>query len=124
MTWDELAGAVTAGHPGVTVRKMFGMPCLRRPDGKVVASLWKDGGITVKLVDETVRAEALALPGAEPGHHAFDPNRQMRSGFTSRPHSPLSGNASSSVLSAKSGEARTGTSADPDAENGSSGGPL
>jgi hypothetical protein len=78
MTWDELAGAVAARRPGVTAGKMFGMPCLRRPDGKVVASLWKDGGITVKLVDETARAQALALPGAEPGYHAFDPSRRMR----------------------------------------------
>lgn len=78
MTWDELVNSITARHPGVTAAKMFGMPCLRRPDGKVVASLRKDGGITVKLVDETARAEALALANAEPGYHAYDPSRPMR----------------------------------------------
>jgi len=44
----------------------------------VVAFLGKDDGITVKLVDEAARAEALALPGARVGSHAFDPSRPMR----------------------------------------------
>jgi hypothetical protein len=57
---------------------MFGMPCLKRADGKVVAALWKDGGIMLKLVDEAARVEALTLPGANLGSHAFDPSRQMR----------------------------------------------
>ena len=57
---------------------MFGMPCLKGPHGKVVATLRRDGAITVKLVDEAARAEALALPGAEPGSHAFEPSRAMR----------------------------------------------
>ena len=57
---------------------MFGMPCLKRGDGKVVAALWKGGGIMVKLVDETARADALALPGADLGTHAFDSQRKMR----------------------------------------------
>jgi hypothetical protein len=54
---------------------MFGMPCLKR-GGRVVAGFWKDGGITVKLVDPGARGAALALPGAA----LFDPGmgRQMR----------------------------------------------
>ena len=48
---------------------MFGMPCLKRENGKVVAGLWKDGGVNVKLTDETQREAALAIPGAVP----FDP---------------------------------------------------
>lgn len=76
--WDEVVDAVTARHPSVALGKMFGMPCLRRADGKVAAVLWKDGGITLKLVDESARAEALALPGAAVGTHAFDPVRKMR----------------------------------------------
>ncbi len=48
---------------------MFGMPCLKRENGKVVAGHWKDGGINVKLVDEAAREQALALPGVE----LFDP---------------------------------------------------
>lgn len=54
------------------------MPCLKRDDGKVIAALWSDGGIAVKLVDETARADALELPGATPGSHAFDSDRPMR----------------------------------------------
>ena len=76
--WDEVVDAVTARHPSVTLGKMFGMPCLKRADGKVVAVLWKDGGIAVKLVDETARAEALALPDTDVATHAFDPRRKMR----------------------------------------------
>jgi hypothetical protein len=68
MTWDELVVEVTARHP-LRESQMFGMPCLKRENGKVVAGSWKDGGITVKLVDEAQREAALALPGAE----LFDP---------------------------------------------------
>ena len=68
MTWDELVGEATARHP-LHESKMFGMPCLKRENGKVVAGHWKDGGLTVKLTDESQREAALALPGAE----AFDP---------------------------------------------------
>ena len=55
---------------------MFGMPCLKREDGKVVAGHWKDGGLTVKLTDEAAREQALTLPGTE----LFDPGmgRVMR----------------------------------------------
>jgi hypothetical protein len=75
MTWEELVTDVTARHP-VKQSKMFGMPCLKRENGKVVAGYWKDGGITVKLVDEAQREAALALPGAQ----LFDPGmgRVMR----------------------------------------------
>ncbi|MGI8478583.1 MAG: hypothetical protein ACR2M2_01785 [Gaiellaceae bacterium] len=75
MTWEELVSDVTARHP-VKESKMFGMPCLKRENGKVVAGRWKDGGLTVKLVDETQREAALVLPGAQ----LFDPGmgRVMR----------------------------------------------
>jgi hypothetical protein len=69
MTWDELVASVTADHPDIRPSKMFGMPCLKRESGKVVAGHWKDGGLTVKLTDETQRTAALALPGVE----LFDP---------------------------------------------------
>ena len=62
MTWEELVADVTARHP-LHESKMFGMPCLKRENGKVVAGHWKDGGITVKLTDEAAREQALALPG-------------------------------------------------------------
>ncbi len=67
MTWDELVADVTARHP-LHESKMFGMPCLKRENGKVVAGSWKDGGITVKLTDTAAREAALAA-GAQP----FDP---------------------------------------------------
>lgn len=75
MTWDELVADVTARHP-LRESKMFGMPCLKREDGKVVAGFWKDGGLTVKLTDESSRQRALAIPGAQ----LFDPGmgRVMR----------------------------------------------
>lgn len=75
MTWEELVSDVTVRHP-VMESKMFGMPCLKRENGKVVAGHWKDGGLTVKLTDEAQREAALALPGAE----LFDPGmgRVMR----------------------------------------------
>ena len=68
MTWEELVAEVTARHP-LRESKMFGMPCLKRDNGKVVAGHWKDGGLTVKLTNEAARERALMLPGAEP----FDP---------------------------------------------------
>jgi hypothetical protein len=67
MTWDELVADVTARHP-LHKSKMFGMPCLKRENGKVVAGHWKDGGLTVKLTDVAQREAALAA-GAQP----FDP---------------------------------------------------
>ena len=78
MTWEQLVDAVTDRHPGVVVGKMFGMPCLKRGDGKVIAALRKDGGITVKLVDEDARAEALSRSGIKVASHAFDQGRLMR----------------------------------------------
>ncbi len=74
-TWEELVANVTARHP-LRESKMFGMPCLKRENGKVVAGYWKDGGITVKLVDEAQCEAALGLPGAQ----LFDPRmgRVMR----------------------------------------------
>ena len=64
MTWEELVTDVTA----LNESKMFGMPCLKRDNGKVVAGHWKDGGLTVKLTDTAQRESALAA-GARP----FDP---------------------------------------------------
>jgi hypothetical protein len=75
MTWEELVADVIARHP-LKESKMFGMPCLKREDGKVVARYWKDGGLTVKLTDEAAREQPLASPGVE----LFDPDmgRVMR----------------------------------------------
>ena len=75
MTWEELAADVTARHP-LMESKMFGMPCLKREDGKVVAGYWKDGGLTVKLTDDVAREQALQIPGVD----LFDPGmgRVMR----------------------------------------------
>ena len=68
MTWEELVDDVTVRYP-LRESKMFGMPCLKRESGKVVAGHWKDGGLNVKLTDEAARERALALPGVE----LFDP---------------------------------------------------
>jgi hypothetical protein len=75
VTWEDLVADVTARYP-LHVSQMFGMPCLKRENGKVVAGCWKDGGLTVKLTDEAARERALTLPGAQ----LFDPGmgRVMR----------------------------------------------
>ena len=67
MSWEELVTDVTTRYP-LHESKMFGMPCLKRENGKVVAGHWKDGGLTVKLTDVAGREAALAA-GAQP----FDP---------------------------------------------------
>jgi len=41
-TWEELVASVTARYP-VRESKMFGMPCLKRENGKVVAGVLFDG---------------------------------------------------------------------------------
>ena len=69
MDWDTLVVEVTERHPDIRLSSMFGMPCLKRETGKVVAGHWKDGGLTIKLTDESQRAAALALSGVE----LFDP---------------------------------------------------
>jgi hypothetical protein len=69
MEWDGVVAEVTGKHPEIRLSSMFGMPCLKRENGKVVAGSWKDGGITVKLTDAARREAALALPGVE----LFDP---------------------------------------------------
>jgi hypothetical protein len=75
MTWEELVADVCARHP-LHESQMFGVPCLKRESGKVVACSWRDGGIAVKLTDEAARESALALAGAD----LFDPGmgRKMR----------------------------------------------
>jgi hypothetical protein len=60
MTWDVLVDEVTSRHPEIRPSSMFGMPCLKRESGKVVAGAWKDGGITVKLTNAAQREAALA----------------------------------------------------------------
>lgn len=76
MDWDTLVQEITARHPDIWPSTMFGMPCLKRETGKVVAGRWKDGGLTVKLPDTQQREAALALSGVE----LFDPGmgRPMR----------------------------------------------
>jgi hypothetical protein len=69
MDWDTLVSEITGSHPEIRLSSMFGMPCLKRDTGKVLAGSWKDGGITVKLTDATQRKAALALPGVT----LFDP---------------------------------------------------
>jgi hypothetical protein len=69
MDWDALAAEIISRHPEIRLSSMFGMPCLKRDTGKVLAGSWKDGGVTVKLTDVTQRETALALPGVA----LFDP---------------------------------------------------
>ena len=61
MTWEELVADVTARYP-LHESKMFGMPCLKRENGKVVAGSWKDGGITVKLTGKPAAGQPTPRP--------------------------------------------------------------
>jgi hypothetical protein len=69
MEWDALVAEVTGRHSAIRLSSMFGMPCLKRDTGKVLAGSWKDGGLTVKLTDPAQREHALTIPGAT----LFDP---------------------------------------------------
>jgi hypothetical protein len=69
MDWETLVKEITTRHPDIRPSKMFGMPCLKRENGKVVAGHWKDGGLTVKLTHEAQREAALMLSGVG----LFDP---------------------------------------------------
>ena len=69
MDWDTLVSEITDSHPEIRLSSMFGMPCLKRGTGKVLAGSWKDGGITVKITDATQREAVLTLPGVT----LFDP---------------------------------------------------
>jgi len=65
--FDELAEELAP--LGAKKSKMFGMPCLKDPDGKAFVGL-SDGQLVVRLArDCAEHAEALALDGA----HLFEP---------------------------------------------------
>ncbi|MDQ3381282.1 MAG: hypothetical protein M3546_13375 [Actinomycetota bacterium] len=98
VSWEELVADVTARYP-VKESKMFGMPCLKRENGKVVAGHWKDGGLTVKLVDEAQREAASVfreLSSSTPVWVA-----SCASGCMCPPPAPTTGNAWSSKRSAE-----------------------
>ncbi|WP_018657483.1 hypothetical protein [Actinomadura flavalba] len=63
---------------GVGISRMMGSPALKDRNGKVFASLQRDGAMVFRLVRDTAEhAEALGLPGAA----LFDPSgmgREMR----------------------------------------------
>ena len=48
MTYQEVADSLVAEDPSVTKSKMFGMPCLKLPNGKVFAGDFH-GDMTFKL---------------------------------------------------------------------------
>ena len=58
--FDTLAKGIPNGKPG----KMFGSPCIKAPNGKAVAMVWKDC-LVVKLNGEA-HSEALSLDGSKP----------------------------------------------------------
>jgi len=65
--FDDLAEELAA--LGARKSKMFGMPCLKDPDGKAFVGL-SHGELVVRLSrDSAEHAEALALEGA----HLFEP---------------------------------------------------
>ncbi|MGK5556794.1 hypothetical protein ACSNOI_34815 [Actinomadura kijaniata] len=60
---------------GVAISSMMGRPALKDRDGKVFASLQRDGAMVFRLVRDTPEhTAALALPGAS----LFDPSGRGR----------------------------------------------
>jgi len=45
VTWEELVADVTARYP-LHESKMFGMLCLKRENGKVIAGAWRHAAAT------------------------------------------------------------------------------
>jgi hypothetical protein len=61
--YEALFQAISAEIPEVKASKMFGVPCIKAPNGKAVAG-FHGKYMTVKLDKETER-ETLALDGVE-----------------------------------------------------------
>ena len=62
MTYAELVAEITASDPEVHASKMFGMPCLKLPNGKVFAGHHGDA-MTFKLGPQ--QEEVLKLDGVK-----------------------------------------------------------
>jgi TfoX/Sxy family transcriptional regulator of competence genes len=58
---------LTAGLPGVTVRRMFGCDAFLA-GGAIFAMVWREGRIGLRLPDDAL-PEVRALPGADPWRH-------------------------------------------------------
>jgi hypothetical protein len=69
--YEAFAADLLARAPGVSPGSLFGMPCLKVA-GKAFAGSYA-GGTTFKL-PPSIRAQAMALPGAGP----FDPSGKGR----------------------------------------------
>lgn len=72
--YDEIADDLAARNAEVTLGQMMGMPAIKA-GGKMIGGFWQDC-LVVKLPDEKLREQALALDGAS----LFDPGggRPMR----------------------------------------------
>ncbi|MFI5171542.1 MAG: hypothetical protein ACHQFW_04085 [Chitinophagales bacterium] len=64
---EELFHTIAKSIPGAMESKMFGATCIKAPNGKAVAMIWRDE-IVVKLEGDDEKA-ALKLKGA----HVFTP---------------------------------------------------
>jgi len=60
-----LLDAAAEGLPGVTSRRMFGCHALFA-DGTIFGLVWKTGRLGLKMPNDAVFQELMALPGADP----------------------------------------------------------
>ena len=75
MTWEELVDEITGRHPGIRPSTMFGMPCLKRENGKVVAVMpvtkeselliITSAGKLIRLEAEKIRATGRSAQGVK-----------------------------------------------------------
>lgn len=68
--------------PNITEGRMFGAPCIKVANGKVVVVLWKDC-ILFKL-DEKSQKEVLKLEGVKIASHLYNSSKPMN-GWVSIP---------------------------------------
>ena len=65
-TAEEQFGKIAESIPDAKLSKMFGCPCIKAPNGKSGAMLWKDN-LVVKFPKEKVEAQLKS------GRQQFDP---------------------------------------------------
>ena len=73
---EELFHKIASELPGAREGNMFGALCIKAPNGKAIAMLWKNYMI-FKLGGQAGE-EALSLNGARIGVHLYDPDRPMK----------------------------------------------
>src|SRR3954471_6056048 len=72
VNYDEISIELVAQYPQVELGRMMGIPVIKAYGKAICVFSPRDQAMVFRLPDEGVRAEALALEGAE----LFDPTRR------------------------------------------------